>query len=418
MAKKSWSDYEVNFLIDNYANRTASDLAERLNRTLSSVEAKLKTLDVSKVEEPGNAPINDKPTSNKPAVDPNADAKKKLRKFFGKNHDKSLLDICNHMEMSPLQVNNLIEELRGDHYNIEVAPDGERIFLSSEPRIGGEMGIDVHEYFGSSREVVFGIMSDLHYCNIHSREKLIDFMYEKFKVEGVPIVFNPGNMIDGEAFFNKYELTRWGISGQVDYLAERAPKVEGITTYFITGDDHEGWLAKRDGLNIGRVIETAFEDHGRNDWKYLAHTEADVAFKTKDAETVVRIAHPGGGTAYAISYQPQKIVESLQGGEKPHVQIIGHYHKLGHFMVRNVHTILAGTFEDQTTFMRKKHIEAHLGGWIVRMQLGKDGSVLRFMPECYSFFDRKVYQVNRDFPVANSSVKKTEDEIIQSVKVF
>ena len=80
---------------------------------------------------------------------------------------------------------------------------------------------------------------------------------------------------------------------------------------------------------------------------------------------ILRLYHPGGGTAYAISYHSQKYVESLSGGEKPHILGIGHYHKVEQLFYRNIHVFQVGTFEAQTPFMRRKRLAAMLGGWIL-----------------------------------------------------
>jgi len=82
-------------------------------------------------------------------------------------------------------------------------------------------------------------------------------------------------------------------------------------------------------------------------------------------KAILRLWHPGGGTAYAISYHPQKWAESLSGGEKPHICGIGHYHKAEQLFYRNIHIFQTGTFEEQTPFMRRKKLAAMLGGWIL-----------------------------------------------------
>jgi hypothetical protein len=69
--------------------------------------------------------------------------------------------------------------------------------------------------------------------------------------------------------------------------------------------------------------------------------------------TTMAVCHPGGGSAYALSYSIQKIIESLEGGEKPAVGLYGHYHKLWAGNIRNVWCVQTGCQEDQTPFMRK-----------------------------------------------------------------
>jgi DNA polymerase II small subunit/DNA polymerase delta subunit B len=40
---------------------------------------------------------------------------------------------------------------------------------------------------------------------------------------------------------------------------------------------------------------------------------------------------------------------------------------------RNVHSILTGTFQSQTDFMRGKHLSAHKGYYVIDLEVGKNG---------------------------------------------
>jgi len=114
-----------------------------------------------------------------------------------------------------------------------------------------------------------------------------------------------------------------------------------------------------------------------------------VQLRTEHGSSVIRLFHPGGGSSsYALSYQLQKIVESLTGGDKPAMLLCGHFHKSNYFMVRNVHCISAGCIMDQSAFMRKKHIEAHVAFWIVWVQQDASGAIRRVRLEETNYFDR------------------------------
>jgi len=107
----------------------------------------------------------------------------------------------------------------------------------------------------------------------------------------------------------------------------------------------------------------------------------------------MRVVHPGGGSAYAISYTDQKRVESYQGGEKPSIELVGHYHKYNVGYPREVTTVQAGCTCDQTLFMRKKRLQAMVGFLIVEIQQDKsDGHIDRVRHEFFPFFDRGFYE--------------------------
>lgn len=415
MNNKFWTEEELSILHKYYPTEgweTVHNILKYRTRSAIQRQAAYKGLTY------GGPIKNHKDTASVVPEEGLTEDQEKVLKFIGGTETtrKTIVEISDYLDRGPAYVGEVLKDLKDKHYNVQIEEREQLVTLLKFPPVGERKVINVEKYFGSSREVTFGIISDMHYCNVHSRESLIKLMYEICKKEGVSIVFQPGNMLDGEIFFNTRELLAWGVEGQINYLVNHVPQVEGIKTYFITGDDHEGWMAKKAGLNIGELIEHRMKEAGRDDWVYLSHMEADVEFRTKEGSAVVRITHPGGGSSYALSYAPQKTVESLTGGEKPHVLIEGHYHKSLYAMIRNIHTMLAGTFEAQTPFMRKKRIEAHVGGWVVRMSLGKDGTVLKFQPTWYPFLDRQVYSVNKDYPIQGFGLR--EDIEIKPAQSF
>lgn len=195
-----------------------------------------------------------------------------------------------------------------------------------------------------------GIISDTHMGSKFCRLDVLHAAYEDFKKAGIKDVFHAGNMVDGESILNRYDLEIHGFADQVQYVVDNYPKVAGITTHFIDGDDHEGWWTRREGIRFGPFLETAAREQGRTDLHYLGYSEADVKLDGPGIKkpATMRIMHPGGGSSYAISYQAQKIVESYGPNGKPDILIVGHYHKMGYFRPRGVHCILAGCFTSVT----------------------------------------------------------------------
>jgi hypothetical protein len=181
------------------------------------------------------------------------------------------------------------------------------------------------------------------------------------------------------------------MQNQVDYFVEMWPKRKGMKTYFVTGDDHEGWYVQREGVDIGKFIQMTAETAGRKDLIYLGHMEHDIQFAARKGIATMRLIHAGGGSAYATSYSPQKIVESYQGGEKPNILLIGHYHKAEYGYPREVHALQLGCTEDQTPFMRKLKIQAHVGGWTVDFDQDEFGIIHNFRVQFHAFYDRGYY---------------------------
>lgn len=313
-------------------------------------------------------------------------------KFILRRTPTSETELADALDCSPKQVRRAIEEAMARGGLFMQTVDGK---YDLKPTVLSQPGNT--EVIGSKEEWthVFGVTSDNHLCNKHSRLDVLNAAYDHFEREGITRVFNCGNWIDGEARFNKAELvTAPGLDNQLDYMIDKWPTKKNIVTEFVAGDDHEGWYAQRECLEVGRYLQYRAEDQGRQDLKYLGYGEADVKLvHPAGGSVVMRVIHAGGGSSYATSYAAQKIVEMYQGGEKPAILLIGHYHKFEYGYPREVHAVQCGCTTDQSLFMRKNKIAAHVGYVIIRIkQEPGTGIVTRFNVEWSPFYDRKFYE--------------------------
>src|ERR1700744_2379052 len=255
------------------------------------------------------------------------EAIRKALKKEGKSKDQ----LADELDVSPKRIVETIKAMQAKGSMIEFNPMANDGYGSYEltPAFAAPAGkSEVVSDPKGEWSHVFGAISDNHLCNKHSRLDVINAAYDTFERMGIANVYNAGNWVDGEARFNKTELvTAPGMDHQLDYMIDKYPQRKGITTHYIAGDDHEGWYQQREGVEIGRYLQFRAEDQGRHDLKYLGYGEADVALWHGSGSSVMRVVHPGGGSSYALSYTDQKRVESYQGGEKPSVELAGHYHK-------------------------------------------------------------------------------------------
>jgi len=295
-------------------------------------------------------------------------------------------DIAKKLKVTLDDADKILHDMSARGYNVQEG------VLS---RVGGTPRVEVKHFFGP--EVRFGVVSDTHIGNFHSLEEQLAEAYEVFEREGITRVYAPGNLLDGEKTYRgqEYEINVQGVDNVVANLARVWPKIPSITTYQVASSTcHEGYYFKSAGVLIGKLIEAA-----RPDMVYLGLDEADIALLDVPSHPFLRIIHPGGGSSYAQSYRPQKIVESYSGAEKPTVLIIGHYHKVGFYDIRNVATFQAGCLERQTPFMRKRALEAHMGFWIIELRLTDEGSLRRVRSEWFKYYLGREGAVLRDWSV-------------------
>jgi hypothetical protein len=301
---------------------------------------------------------------------------------------RTIEDLADLFSVPPKSVRAALDELRTHGIILETQGDALQIGKSLAP-IEAPQKIDTARH--GEIEIPIGLIADTHLCSRYARLDVLADIYDRFAANGIENVYHAGNWIDGEARFNTHDLDVHGAYRQVDFFVRNYPRHKNITTHILSGDDHEGWYTQRDGFNMGQILLATASEYGRDDFVDLGYMERDIELAQEEGSARLRIVHPGGGSAYAISYAPQKYVETLQGGEKPTIIIMGHYHKFGYDYPREVHVVQPGCVQDQTPFLRKRKIQAMVGGCIAWIKQSRAGIVTSFKIEWLPYYDRKFY---------------------------
>jgi hypothetical protein len=212
----------------------------------------------------------------------------------------------------------------------------------------------------------FALTGDRHYGSLYHHADALQSFYAHMDAEGVDTVYDAGDIMAGHRVYKgqEFELRDLGFEAQLDRVRKSAP-VTKARTCFITGN-HDASFKNAAGVPVGRMIAETVPGY-----EFLGEEQATIRFETPNGPFALRLIHPGGGSSYALSYRPQKIIESIGGGEKPNMLAIGHYHKAELMpSYRNVCGVQTGTFERQTPFMARQGLAAHVGGWVVEVHVG------------------------------------------------
>ena len=310
-------------------------------------------------------------------------------KAFLRGNKVSVTEIANHFNICPDEAVKLIKKLQEGHTLLDIVED--KVSLTSDIRVTDDSFV-IDQRKATEKEFCIGFTADNHIGSKYERMDALEDLFDRFVDRGMTQVYQGGNMIDGEARFNKFDIYVHGIEDQIANFVQKWPQRDGVVTHFVTGDDHEGWYVQREHINIGQKIEDEAIRAGRTDLIHLGYMERDIEFTQPKGSSRVRVIHAGGGSSYATSYTSQKYVESLQGGEKPAVVLVGHFHKLDYAYPREVHVIQMGCTEDQTPFMRKKRLQAHVGGGVLWLTQNEYGIFTSVKVEFFTYFDRKFYE--------------------------
>lgn len=225
----------------------------------------------------------------------------------------------------------------------------------------------------------FAIMGDTQIGSKYTQLTHLHNFYDICKREGITNVYHTGDLTDGLKMRvgHEYELYEVSADEMRDDVVKNYPKIDGITTHFITGN-HDASIYKHVGYDIGQAIANL-----RPDMKYLGR---DCAVVNLTPNCTLELRHPWDGSAYSISYKPQKMIEAMESDSKPNILAIGHYHKAEYIFYRNIHALQTGCFQGQTPFTRGKGISVHMGGWIVTITVDTNGHILRFTPEYIPYY--------------------------------
>ena len=229
-------------------------------------------------------------------------------------------------------------------------------------------------------EVRFGLIGDTHIGSKYTQFTHLHNFYDILTSEGVTDVYHAGDVTEGLKMRvgHEYELYEISADEMRDDVVKNYPKRDGITTHFITGN-HDASLYKQVGYDIGPAIATA-----RPDMSYLGR---DCALVNLTPKCTLELRHPWDGTAYALSYKPQKMIEAMESDSKPNILAIGHYHKAEYLFYRNVHAFQTGCFQSQTPFTRGKGISVHIGGWIITVKVDETGTIRAISPTFIPYYN-------------------------------
>jgi len=214
--------------------------------------------------------------------------------------------------------------------------------------------------------VRIGVMTDTHIGHQKFYEQRLFAAFEEFKKEKVDFVCHAGDVTEGMSHRpgHIYELTHLGYDQQKKYAVELFGQWTDTPIYAVSGN-HDRWYIKSNGANIVGDISKELKN-----FKFIGHDTGDICLNDK---VKINLWHGEDGNSYALSYRVQKIIESIQGGEKPSIMFCGHTHKYVKLFERNIHAISVGCMEDQTDWMRGKRIPAHVGFGVYDITFNSSG---------------------------------------------
>ncbi|MEM2031940.1 MAG: metallophosphoesterase [Candidatus Woesearchaeota archaeon] len=248
----------------------------------------------------------------------------------------------------------------------------EQIILNAKQKEEEPLKIDL-----GNKSFYYCYFADPHIGHKQFNKKMFDYMVKMIKQKKPDFVINVGDTLEGMSGRDGhiYELEKIGFDEQFNYAVELLSKIP-VTIYGIDGN-HDMWYHSK--FNIGIIVGKKLEEVLDN-YVHLGQMDGSI---TIDG-IKIKLFHANDKSAFGMSYQIEKLIDALEGENKPNILHSGHYHKYLYIFRRNIHAFESGTLCNQTLFMKGKKIVPYVGFGFVKVYHNKNGEVSRIEEEFYT----------------------------------
>ena len=259
--------------------------------------------------------------------------------------------------------------------------EDEKVQVTLIRNFGHEKLIDdlSYEISDNDENIKMMFISDTRLGSIYEQITILNDLYVKAKQMGVKYVFLTGDVVEGlysgsKSIYNT-TLHKNGFTDQAEYVSNMFPRVEGITTYFVTGEHDLSFLKTKEKVDIGTLIANK-----REDMIYLGPRRKKVTFINDDhkgSNVSIYLQHAKGNVPYTISYKPQQKISSLRNEDKTDILVTSHFGACDSFLRRGVRSYQVPTLVATTDEMKDASTPVYntIGAWMVNIEKDKKGNL-------------------------------------------
>lgn len=316
----------------------------------------------------------------------------------------SIDDLSEEFDRSRVTIRHVLELMAADGHAIRLDRDDAQITPpGSEP-------IHIPTLADEPRgKLTIGVASDIHKGSTAEQgtnlRAFADVAYNRF---GVRHMFVPGDVHAGVNVFRGqvYELYAQGAEDQIDAAYHNIPRFDGMK-WILMGGNHDTSFYSAAGLLVVKSLCDR-----RDDLIYMGSDSCDVPL-TPDID--VRMWHPSGGVPYALSYRGQRyenqialeqLMDVIVKGASPKLRIvlIGHLHVSIAMPAMPFLTLQCGCFEGRNSYLKRKGLTPHIGGWIIELEITRSGIIHQVVPRWIEYTEIEDDYKNGYIPNAEPDV--------------
>ena len=300
--------------------------------------------------------------------------------------EKHISKVSEKLEISEFEVLGLVHDLINEGYNIIVKQYDDGFHLLNQ---GDKIDKDISKYSfvtDDENEFKFVAISDTRLGSKSQQLAILNDIYRKAKEMGINNVLLCGNISAGlkpmtDTESNFIDDTK----AQIDYIIANYPKVEGITTYFISGKLDDKHFSTNN-INIGKRISDE-----REDMVYLGEDICDISI---DDNTQMQVINSKLVKTYTSSYRTQQTIDAYRSEDKPDILLYGGLLQMEKYTRRGVNTISVPSVCATDNEMKSKRYANTIGAWFVTVKTDDKGKLdkLTAIASPYYISNKKDYE--------------------------
>lgn len=283
--------------------------------------------------------------------------------------EKTCVDVCKRFNLSILDFWNIVGKLKKDGINVIVSGSGEdsTILNLDERNLNGD---NIHTIdIGDENEFKALLISDTRLGSKYQQLSRLNNAYEEAFKNGYRNVIHLGDITEGlYALKNPYYQMLFSdtTDSQIKYVVDNYPYIEGVKTYFITGDQDTTHTSKN-GIDIGRKISEL-----RDDMIYLGNMRCLI--NVKKMKILAQHLKVGAfDRAKTISLKQQDAISAIRSEEKVDIILDGHTLIDQQITERDMEEISVSSLVSTTPRIRNSAIPHNVGYVLLTAYLTKDG---------------------------------------------
>jgi predicted phosphodiesterase len=299
---------------------------------------------------------------------------KKLYKFLNTKkriEGVHILDLCEHMNMGPSRVNEILSLIQSRGKYIIISDDGQTVSASRLPeREGQTLTIDpdsliIRKNKRGKPSFKILVIGDTH---LSSKAQQITYLGETIRVcelmDDISFNLHLGDLNDGNGCYPGHanEIFLASPDDQLAYALAAFPQSDR-QGFIISGNHDETHVQKRGTHVVERFCEE------RDDWTFLGDYNA----RLRLGEVEIMLYHGKNGITKNPWGKMSDVIAATDQSNLPDILLCGHWHVRGYFGFRGTEIYAVSAFQGLTPYLGRMGIDPMVGYMVLEIEIDDSG---------------------------------------------